>query len=215
MEELTNSLENKEETIEEAAEKNAEEPAKEGKESGFFSIIAIEIKNKSKKGRAILAAIVICGILIGFAAGYGITTGIFGILRAQEKEFSVSDFSITLNESFEQYNLPLYSVVYASNDVTVYVNRRTDSIAVSAEALAQAIASYNDLNCQVISDEGLTYFMYVVTKEDGKTYANYTYVYKNNLQDGDFWIVEFSVEEKLMGKYTDAIKGWAGSVELK
>lgn len=202
-------MENLSKSLEEKVENIAENET-ESKSSGFFSSIMTEIKNKSKKGIALLTAMIVVGILLGFAAGYGITTGFFEVLRGQEKEFSISDFSITLNESFEQYNLPHYSVVYASDEVTVYVNKTT-SVAVNAEALARSIVLYNSLSCNVVSEDGLTYFIYSKPKDDGKTYSNYTYVYKNN---EDFWIVEFSVEERLADRYDDDIKEWARSVEL-
>ena len=184
-----------------------DEKAKEAPESDASDEKAGEAK---KKNPAIFIVAIIIGLILGFGAGYGITAGIFALINSQPKDFTAGNMTITLNESFERYNLPQYSAVYASNDVDVFVTKTT-STAESAAAYAESIIVFNRFDCQLQSEGGLSFFIHNSTEEDGKDYQNYYFAYKN---EKSFWLIQFSVRDNQVWMYDGKIMEWAGSVRF-
>ena len=184
-----------------------EENAKEAPESNGSEEKVGEAK---KKNPAIFIVAIIIGLILGFGAGYGITAGIFALINSQPKDFTAGNMTITLNESFEQYNLPQYSAVYASDDIEVFVTK-TASTAGSAAAYAESIIIFNRFDCQLQSEDGLNFFIHNSTEEDGKDYQNYYFTYKN---ENSFWLIQFSVLDSQAWMYDGKIMEWAGSVSF-
>lgn len=172
-------------------------------------------KRGNKKSLGIIIITVIIGLILGFFIGFGITSGIFALLDDQPQDFAAGNMTITLNESFEQYNIPYYSAVYASNDVDVFINKYINKISSSANDsavdFAQSIITNSRLNCKVESRDGLDFFISDSTEEDGKLYQNYYFAYKNG---SDFWLVQFSVLDSRVWRYDGKIMKWAGSVRF-
>ena len=175
---------------------------------------APQAKNDEKaakgKGTMIIVLMIVVGLVVGFLAGYFITGGIFSLINSREKDFYAGNMTITLTESFAQYNLPYYSAVFASDDIEVFVSK-TSSTAADAKEYAQSIVDFNLFNCQVESKGGLNYFVHESTESDGKLYQNYYFTYKDS---SDFWLIQFTVLDKQAKKYESSIMKWAGSVEF-
>lgn len=191
-----------------AQDHKASEPVQTQKEKA--SKTKDDEKTSKSKGTIIIFAMIVVGLVVGFLAGYFITGGIFSLLDNRDKDFYAGNMTITLNESFAQYNLPYYSAVYASDDIEVFVSK-TSSTAADAKEYAQSIVDFNLFTCQVESKGGLNYFVHESTESDGKLYQNYYFTYKDG---SDFWLIQFTVLDKQVKKYESSIMKWAGSVEF-
>lgn len=169
-----------------------------------------EKKAGGTKSTVIIILVVIASLVVGFAAGYGIAAGISAIIDGQAREFVAGDMTLTLDQSFQQYKIPAYAAVYASDDIEVFVYAPVTSN-VSAEEYAQSFVNYYSIKSEVEKKDGLVYFVDESEGSDGKLYNKYYFTYKNG---DECWLVQFSVRDNQVWMYEKNIMKWAGSVEF-
>lgn len=169
-----------------------------------------EKKPNGTKSMVIIILAVVASLVVGFGAGYGIAAGISAIIEGQAQEFVAGDMTLTLDQSFQQYKIPAYAAVYASDDIEVFVYAPVTSN-VSAEEYAQSFVNYYSIASEVEKKDGLVYFVDKAEGNDGKLYSKYYFTYKSG---EECWLVQFSVRDNQVWMYEKNIMKWAGSVEF-
>ena len=172
-------------------------------------------KRGSKKGLAIL----IIAAIIGFIAGYMITSGGFSAPKVETKMFSSNGMRITLTNKFVETSIQNYTVCFDSKDVAIFALKEDFNLFDNAENYT--LEDYGELvlkNNGFSSDiglesyNGLTYFEYIFTNPStSDEYHYFTVLYK---ADDAFWMVQFATMEKNFEQYQQSFVDWAKSVEF-
>lgn len=178
-----------------------------------------EVKEARHTGVRKGLIVLVVSIVIGAVLGYGITSIVLEIRNSAEKAFDTGEMTITLTEGFTEEMVTGYDAAFSSNHVNVIAIKEVpekNSLAhncTTAEYAQMVIYSNELTDSEVMSDNGLTYFVYDGTAgASGKTYRYHVYVYKT---DDAFWLVHFAVNVRKIDKYADNVPKWAASVSFK
>ena len=135
------------------------------------------------------------------------------------KVFSKAGMSITLTEAFTEskyYNLTAY---YESEDNTVSVIKEEFSVlenagistSLSLAEYAKTFLTDNQIEAEVKTEDGLTYFTFEKTIED-VAYTYYAVAFKSS---DSYWLFQFTCEKEAYSKYSNDFVKWAQSVQFE
>ncbi len=161
------------------------------------------------------ALVFISAILIGGLIGFGAVTAIFGIIGMQEKDFTVSGMSITLNGSFTKQSALGYDGVFISKDVEIMAFKDSPVSAdadMTLEKYTKKAMSNALLYGGVVVEEDADSFIYTAEADDGSDYTYYVYCHQT---DEAYWRIYFAVTNDKAEKYADDIEEWAASVRFE
>ncbi len=173
-------------------------------------------RKKGVRGSAvIITSCIVIGLVIGLAVGFK-TRSAHTEDVLKEKTFTCGNFSITLNEDFNETEHINFNAVYSSLDVAVFVsNESFDAYEelrdFSAEDYMNAIIQGNEITSATIIDtQNYPHYEYYATNnETNITYYYCAYVYKT---ETSFWVVQFATKADDEESYKDQISIWAQSV---
>lgn len=179
---------------------------------GNVSTVTTETRNKGlKKG----VLVVLCSMLIGLAFGFGVTTGIFELIRNQEETFTTGEMTITLTKEFNQQSHYGYAGVFLSDNVEVLVLKEDlsymSTLIKSAEEYTKGVLEYQKLDFETVTEDGLTSFVYSNEAKDGNVYKYRVYGF---LTEDTYWCFYFAVKENKAEKYADKINDWAKTISF-
>ncbi len=172
-------------------------------------------KKKSKRGVLVFIAAIVIGLLVG--VGVGVLRGLAGReTPAEPKTFTKGDFSITLTDAFEEITDPDYVVVYVSDDASAAVFRErlsADKLAeITPADYAAVLAKMSEIDAEVQSANGLTFFEYEYPAEDGTPCSYLMVVYKT----GDsFWAIQFGSFKTDYTEFRPQFIEWAQSAAFE
>lgn len=171
-------------------------------------------KKNSFKGLAVLAV----SLIVGFALGYFITTGLLSSPDAQSKTFSDSGMHITLTDAFTPTQAAGRTACYESAQVAVFALKEEFTMMTGLEnytlqQYGEAVVQSNELpSTSLKSENGLLYFEYDYTNPDTlQVYTFVSYVYK---APDSFWLIQFTTEKEDASSYRAQITEWAQSVSF-
>lgn len=176
-----------------------------------------EVRANRKKGARVGAIVLASAIILGFALGFFIGSGIVSSLLFPQKTFSSDGMSITLNERFKQTEVENYTLAFESKEVTVTALKEPFALAEGFEDYSltqygEQVLKANNLATELNTKDGLTYFSYQgpsPTSAENQLY--FAFLYKS---DDAFWIVQFSGQVKEIFTQFDDVLEWAKSVEF-
>lgn len=132
--------------------------------------------------------------------------------RAQT--FTGNGLTITLTEAFALLENDTFTVAYQSDTILVAANREERSVfdgyAESLDDYGQLVLLANDLSCEIVKENGLTYFVYE-NSVDGKAFRYLASLYES---DAAFWMINFICEESSFEKLKGTMLGYAASVQV-
>lgn len=179
--------------------------------------VSVNRKKSAGKGVLVIIAAAIIGVLVGYFGMMAVMSG----FSSKEKTFKVDDMSITLTEGFDYQFSEKYDAVFSSRDIAIFVSKQSyndgnivypELTNINEEQYAQLVIASNKFNgCNVVSENGLTYFTLADEGTDGGKFLNHYYIYKS---DNAFWLVQFVATQNKANKYSDDISKWAGSVQF-
>lgn len=169
-------------------------------------------RKANKKGIWIFIISLIIGIAIGLAA---VILPLFS--TPEEKVFTESGMSITLNEDFNEETLGGFDAVYSSDEIAVFVlNEKFGNDGVyedmTVDEYCNAVIESNGKNAQPQHKDGLTYYEYDGISNDGYKFRYLAFTYKT---DDGFCLVQFAVHEEMYSIYEEDIFTYAKSVTFK
>ena len=172
-----------------------------------------EMKPKRSNKAGIIVLICVLGTLLLAGAVWGAFTvidALYKALNAQPKKFTEKELTITVTDEFEKTEQEGFDFCLESKYVGILgLKQRSD--AKSVEDYAENVISYNDKNSKVMTKDGLTYFYYKY-KVDGTNYRYVVFAYKST--GGNYWLVQFVLDDKAYEEYEEKIFEWAKSVEM-
>ncbi len=169
-------------------------------------------KKANKKGIAVFAVSIVIGIVIGLAAV------LIPILSGpEEKVFTKSSVSITLNEDFKEEFHNGFAAVYGSNYMAVFMrnekfNGDKEFATMTVDEYCQAVIETNGKDAETKHKDGLTYYEYTAASNNNYDYRYLCFTYKT---ESGFWLVQFAVEEDMYSIYEEDIFTYAKSVSFK
>lgn len=169
-------------------------------------------KHGMKKGIAVFAVCIVIGIIIGLA-----TSLIPLFIEPEEKVFTKSDMSITLNEDFAEEFHNGFDAVYSSGNMAVFMrnekfNGDKDFAAMTVDEYCNAVIEVNEKSTSVRHKDGLTYYEYNAVSDQAVNYRYLCFTYK--AADG-FWLVQFAIEESDYSLYEEDIFTYAKSITFE
>ena len=198
-------------------DRNAEETNAEETKTAETDVseASAEQKAEVKKGLGRGLKVFFAALLIGLVIGFGITSLVLGLSNSREKEYIVSDMSITLTGGFTQQSAKGALTAFGSRKVGVFVSRDDLSITTmnmdTVQYAALVIAANGFTDSKIEDDGGITYFIAKQTNDKGISLLHYTYVYKS---EDAFWLVQFAVREGQAASQLENISKWAHSVKF-
>jgi hypothetical protein len=193
------------------ADLDPETPAVEETNAEATKVEELDGKKGLKRGIKVFFV----ALLIGLVIGFGITSLVLGLSNSREKEYIVSDMSITLTGGFTQQSANGALTAFGSRKVGVFVSRDDLSITTmnmdTVQYAALVIAANGFTDSKIEDDDGITYFIAKQTNDKGISLLHYTYVYKS---EDAFWLVQFAVREGQAGSQLENISKWAHSVKF-
>lgn len=144
-----------------------------------------------------------------------IAVGICGCSgKVKEQAFEDSGLTITLTDAFSKVQYDPYTVCYASQGSSVFALKE-DFEAVGDESLtleeyANAAIKANSLDCEVTTENGVTYFVFNASLTEG----DYTYlaaVYKGT---DAYWLVQFACSTEQYEEMKPELLKYAQSVKV-
>ena len=188
-----------------------ETPAVEETNAEAAKVEELDGKKGLKRGIKVFFVALLMGLVIGF----GITSLVLGLSNSREKEYIVSDMSITLTGGFTQQSAKGALTAFGSRKVGVFVSRDDISITTmnmdTVQYAALVIAANGFADSKIEDDNGITYFIAKQTNDKGISLLHYTYVYKS---EDAFWLVQFAVREGQAASQLENISKWAHSVKF-
>lgn len=182
----------------------------------------VENRKKGKgRGKAIVIAAIIVGILAGAVIGIGVATSMLGDApqTVEAATFDCQGLRITLTEEFTETTVSGYTACYSAGDTAVFLLRESfdakeefaelDLNGYGAMVLAN---NHMDQSVNLQTEDGLTVFGQVITDEETDT----AYYYYCGLFKGKdaFWMVQITtLAEDAMEKIPQ-FRRWLGSVQL-
>lgn len=169
-------------------------------------------RKSMKKGIAVFAISFIAAIVILFGIA-----ALTLFIEPEEKVFTKSNVSITLNEDFKEEFHSGFTAVYGSNYMAVFMrnekfNGDEEFEAMTVDEYCQAVIKTNGKNCETKHKDGLTYYEYTAASDKNYDYRYLCFTYKT---ESGFWLVQFAVEEDLYSIYEEDIFTYAKSISFK
>ena len=176
----------------------------------FHNVTDEGVLRNRQKGFRVGLIILILAMMVGFAAGYMISTALLNP-PAEPKTFSTNGMQITLTDAFVQEDAQGFTAVYGSDDVAVVILKESFaqvSGQISLEEYGNQVIKVNGKNATLKTENGITYFEYDAETADG-TYHYIATVFKG--KDG-FWLIQFATRARTANRYRDDIFEWAKTV---
>lgn len=169
-------------------------------------------KHGMKKGIAVFAVCIVIGIIIGLAA---VLIPLF--IEPEEKVFTKSDMSITLNENFVEAFAEGYDVAYDSRNMAVFMEKYEfdgdeEFAAMTVDEYCEAVIELNGKNTSIKHQDGLTYYEFSYVTDQSVNYRYLCFTYKTS---DSFWLVQFAVEESNYSRYEEDIFTYAESITFE
>jgi hypothetical protein len=144
-----------------------------------------------------------------------IAVGICGCSeKVSEKSFEGSGFTITLTDAFTEMQYAPYTVCYASSNASVFVLKEDfESVGdseMTVQEYADAAIKTNELDCEVISEDGVTYFVFESNLSDG----SYTYLAAAYKGSDAYWLVQFACSTEQYESMKPELLKYAQSVKV-
>ena len=138
------------------------------------------------------------------------------ILTPAEKTFSAKGVSITLDESFAEYDHINFTVAYSSAKVAVFALKEEFTLFEGTEygadtdilTYAELVVDVNGMDAEISTGNGLTSFTYGYT-ENGNDYTYFATVHK---APDAFWLIQFAVKAENYESEKDNIIAYAKSI---
>lgn len=135
-------------------------------------------------------------------------------LLSKEKEFTVSDLTITLTSRFAEKEVIGFTSTYQSTDVLVFVleeDKDQLDYGLTLEKYAKLILEVNKLD-DVDYEKEDDYICFEYTKNvSGKDYYYYARAYET---EDSFWLIQFACFESKQDKLFDDIEKYADSIKF-
>lgn len=172
---------------------------------------------KTEKMRAVKRGAIafVCALLIGGILGFGIMSIVLRAGARREREFSVANMSISLNEGFTRQNYEGALAAFGSRNMAIFIRNvdiTTDNWLYTPELYARRMIEEGGWEAEVMEDEGLYYFTLPFVNDGGVRMVHYVYVMKTM---DDFWVVQFDVRESRVKRLAPEISKYAHSIKFK
>lgn len=166
------------------------------------------LKNRKRRNRFGIILIV-ASVIIGFAIGFAMNS-------EKPQKVTVGNMEMTLTTRFDRVSAPGFDAAFESGDVVVFVLRERFSLQpemqdYSTEEYAKLVMQNNGHNGFVKMHNGMPYFDYDATGNDGVLYHYFVTVHKG---PDSFWLVQFCVQRIDMDKLRSDIFEWASTVKF-
>ena len=156
--------------------------------------------------KAAILSLILSAVLI-----FSTSCGVLDFLK-EDKTFTKSGMSITLTESFYEKENAAYTAYYESPMILVFAIKEElsyfEGMNLTLNEYAQLVIYNNNLSCEVIEDNDLTYFIFEKSV-NGKNYLYFASVYKS---DDAYWLIQFACESANYEELKEAIIKYAQSV---
>lgn len=134
------------------------------------------------------------------------------------KNFSTSQLTVTLNDSFTERSSDDYELYVTCDDVGFSAKEETDQELQLAGYELISLSDYADEILRLNGDEGIQLsqrddYYYFITSETVKG-AKYTYIHCMYEGDNSFWVCQFVCKSKDYKRLKDDIFAWADSVTI-
>ncbi len=168
----------------------------------------MQIQNKSLTYKRPLV-LILCTILL-----MGCLTG----CTPNPKNFSTTKITITLDDSFEQFNSDSFDLYIKSEDVGFSAREET---AQELELAGYEIISLQDYANEILALNGSKdhklqqrddYYYFVTTKTSNG--AKYSYIHCMFEGDNSFWVCQFVFKSKDHKRLAEDVFTWADSIEI-
>ena len=137
--------------------------------------------------------------------------------------FSKDGMEITLTEEFTEGKYYDMTAYYDSENATVsafkeeftLLEENGESSDMTLNEYAEILMKSGEVNAEVKTEDGLTYFEYEKTIDYevySVTYIYYSVVYKSS---DSFWLFQFACEKELYSEYSEQFEIWAKSVNFE
>lgn len=137
---------------------------------------------------------------------------------AKLRTFSANGLSITLTEAFEESAYGAYATAYQSEDVFVVTLKEDyvyfETIPASPAEYAEILKNANDLDTDIVEEDGLVYYIYDIYDIDTQELSDVFYVFVYQTEDA-FWSVQFAVDADAIEKQQENIFTYAKSVSFE
>ena len=172
-----------------------------------------------KKGRTILTAAAVIGVLAGILLG-GFLAGGWLDGEVTEKTFASSGMQITMTSEYRKVSYQGYTVCYSSKEAAMFALK--ESFSDYPQLKSYTLKEYAELVIQnnsmqlvtpLRNEDGLMYFEYQNT--NGQTDQLYSYFAAVYQSDEGFWLVQFGVENEKYEQYRESFVKWARSVTFE
>lgn len=178
---------------------SSQKAANDAKAEGKFAV---------KKGLVVM----LIALLIGALMGFGGTSIVLGARNNKEKNFTASEFQITLTEAFSEKLMANVTMAYSSRNMSVTFRKgafTSSNKDFSAEQYARSVMLASGIVSEVKADGDLTYFAANGTSAGGRNMTSFIYVFKT---EKCFWVVEFGVRHNQAGRYEKTTRKYAESI---
>lgn len=178
-------------------------------------------KKVKRRGKGILIAAIIVGILAGAMIGIGVSSAMLGEVpqMVEARTFDCQGLQITLTEEFQETSVPEYAACYSAGDTAVFLLREDFG---AMEGLAELdlngygamilANNHMDQSVNLQTEDGLTVFGQVIT--DSQTDTAY-YYYCGLFKGKDaFWMVQITTVAEGAAEKIPQFRQWLGSVRL-
>lgn len=171
------------------------------------------IDRRRKRGRKIGIAVIILILLVSFALGICIGSGMFR--KAKPKVYTAGELSVTLTDDFQPTNVK-DATAFSSKDTTVIMTKENHAalrgMSVDDYAAAVISSSATASSAVVSHEDGLTYFEYEVYLEDLQRTVRYlAFCYRNG---NDYWMVQFAANSSRFSSLRPTFFTYAKTVQF-
>jgi len=175
-----------------------------------------------RRGRGILIAAIVVGILAGIAAGIFVSASLMGdtpqMAQPQTQAFQCQELQIMLPEAFAETAVPGYTGCYSDGETAVFLMREAFAAEegfgeLSVEEYGNRILANNYMDGVTLETrDGLTVFAKVIADEaTGIDYYYYCGLFKG--QDA-FWMVQITTDADGASENISQFRQWLKTVAL-
>lgn len=134
------------------------------------------------------------------------------------KKFTVEELTVTLTDEFMKMSVFAegYTAAFGAPDATLLILKETfEDLGIdnsySSEDYAWAVHDgySTDTITDVYTEDGLVYFEFSATAEEGNVYKYFAVCYKST---DAFWLLQFATDEPFYDTYRPYFVSWAKSV---
>ncbi len=172
------------------------------------------LANRKKGGRKGMLVLIVA-LILGSFLGTFLGRSMFRAESNDPKTFSGEGIHITLTEAFDESTFEGFTLCYEARNAAVFILKEPFTLMAGLEDYT--LDDYGALVVQanrkdpdsLRTENGVTYFDYTFTSEDGSTYYYFSTVHKS----GDaFWLVQFAILEEDLPAMQDELFQWAKSI---